>query len=62
MEDKKKRTMGEVILLFITVLGILSSIVSLYSEANKIGRYNVVWTSPSKDAAGSMPLGSPSRR
>jgi alpha-L-fucosidase 2 len=26
-------------------------------SADPLERYNVVWTSPSRDAAGSMPLG-----
>lgn len=57
MKDKKKRTKINVILLVVIILLISPTIVSVQAEVAGVGRYNVVWTSPSKDAAGSMPLG-----
>jgi hypothetical protein len=57
MKDHRKRTMEKTILLYAAILGILSPNVSVCAGTTGIGRYNVVWTSPSKDAAGSMPLG-----
>ncbi|MBN1817121.1 MAG: hypothetical protein JW828_07145 [Sedimentisphaerales bacterium] len=39
------------------ILFLISGIISLARSSSEMDRYNVLWTSPSKDASGSMPLG-----
>jgi hypothetical protein len=57
VKDDEKLTIEKVLVLFVTIVWVCPPIVSLYAETAGVSRYNVVWTSPSKDAAGSMPLG-----
>ena len=45
------------LLLSATVLFVLGLVALACGAAEQIGRYDVVWNSPSKDAAGQMPLG-----
>ena len=57
MNDGKKCATLNVILLLVIILCISPTVVPVQGEAVGVGRYNVVWDSPSKDATGSMPLG-----
>jgi len=42
---------------FVAIICSLLSVPCLFAQAKKISDYNVVWTSQSKDASGSMPCG-----
>ena len=44
-------------MLFAAICGMLAAIGTLCAAEDDVGRYDVVWTSPSKDSAGSMPIG-----
>jgi len=43
--------------LFAAICGMWVSVGTLCAAEDDVGRYDVVWTSPSKDSAGSMPIG-----
>jgi len=45
------------VLLWLTFLPVLGAMLTSNVSGEEIGRYNVVWESPSKDASGQMPLG-----
>src|SRR4030042_1914112 len=48
---------GRKTVLFAAICGMWAAIGTLCAATDEIGRYDVVWTSPSKDSAGSMPMG-----
>ncbi len=48
---------GSKTVLFAAICGMWAAIGTLCAATDDVGRYDVVWTSPSKDSAGSMPIG-----
>jgi hypothetical protein len=50
---EKAKTMKRNLILY----SIIFNAVLLYAQPQSIGKYNVVWNSPSTDASGQMPLG-----
>jgi len=41
----------------LTILIVVAPAIDSHADTEQIGRYNVVWESPSQDASGQMPLG-----